>query len=51
MASFHGLILFITYCAYKDLPWNPVLQLAISVPVAFLGEFLWYLKLLIEKHK
>lgn len=49
MASVHGLSLYVIYCLYHHQAWNPIEQLAISVPVAFLGEFLWKLKLRIEK--
>lgn len=49
MASVHGFILYTIHCILLHHPWNLIEQIAISVPVAFLGEFLWKLKLKIEK--
>lgn len=49
MASVHGFILYTMHCILLHHSWNPIEQIAVSVPVAFLGEFFWKLKLKIEK--
>lgn len=49
MASFHGFILYTATCIFNHHGWNPFEQIVISVPVAFTGEFLYKLKLLLEK--
>lgn len=49
MASVHGFILYVLHCVIFNHSWNPIEQIAISVPVAFLGELFWKLKLKLEK--
>lgn len=44
MASFHSLVLYTIVTACRDYYWNPLEWIAVAIPVAFTGEFLWFLK-------
>lgn len=49
MASVHGFIHYTIQCLYHGWYWNPLELIVCAVPVAFLGELIWKLKMLIEK--